>query len=283
LYGSSFKTLGPLEAGLKINSISAAISEDGVYTSGRYFLGLVNSFITFPTVLETIEFCTGCDSPPLAAATREGQNVQLEVSFQFRLKLVDLLLVYRKYEKNYKANYQRQAEAALKNTSPRFSTVEYFTSREEIGQVFHTILNQQLSKEYAVVEHFQLRRVVPPVATDDSIRRKLIQQQQVETTKVNQQSTLVRAGTDVIVAGAQQEVNLINSRAASDAKKVVEEANALGIQIYQNATASAFEYLRDRLNYTNTELLTHFALETIGQLRAPSELVVDIESGLFQF
>ena len=48
---------------------------------------------------------------------------------------------------------------------------------------------------------------------------------------------------------------------------MVEEANALGIQIYQNATAQAFEYLRNRLNYTNTELLTHFALETIAQLK----------------
>jgi len=110
-----------------------------------------------------------------------------------------------------------------------------------------------------------------------------VSQQAVETTTVKQRSTLVRADTAVVLSQGEQDVVKINAKAASEARKTLETATAQGIEIYQSATVQAFKYLRDTLNYTSDDMLRHFFLETVRELKPPSQLAVDVDSALLRF
>jgi len=294
LFGASFKTLGPLEAGLKINTVTQSISTSPIYTSGRYFLGLTNSFLTYPTTLQSIEFSDttpGAAAGSLSASTKEGQSIVLELSFQYRLRVGSLGALYRKYLQNYASRYVSVAESLLKNQAVLFSSTDYFERRREIAEVMHSALNTELyTNHYAAVEHFQLRQFsFKPQASgaastaDSSILTKLIKEQSVQTASINQNSTLVRASTSVITSQATQQVVVINAQAASQSKIIVQEANARGISISLNATAQAYRLLKERLGYSSPELLYHLFLENVRALSAPSKLVIDIDNALLSF
>jgi len=164
--------------------------------------------------------------------------------------------------------------------SQTFSTEDYFTSRKAIGEVLHAAVNARLKEFGAFVEHFQLRRVVPPTRTDDSILAKLVQQQRVQTVTQVQQSTLVRTATSVISNEAQQLVVVINSRAARDAQLITQQAQALAIEIKQNATAEAYAILKDQLNFTSTELLKYVWIDNLRNLAPTDKLFVDVDTAV---
>jgi len=293
LYGASFETLGPLEAGLTLNTLTQTISTDKIYTSGRYFLGLTNNFLTYPTTLQSVQFSdSGGDGPALSAITKEGQSIILEVSFQFRVRVASIGLLYRKYVQNYKSRYINVAESLLKNVvSGRYSASDYFTNRRAIADVMHSALNAELyTNHYSAVEHFQLRKfsfkastTTGVAAADTSILTKLIKEQNVQTAAVNQNSTLVRKQTAVIQSQAANDVTVINAQAASASKIIVQEAYAQGIGISLNATAQAYKILKERLGYSSPELLYHLFLENVRSLASPSKLVVDVDSALLSF
>jgi len=285
LFGGAFKTLTPVQCGLKINSITQQISTtDPVFTSGRYFIGLGNTFLVYPTTLDNIDFspATGSSSKSLRASTSEGQSVVLEISFQFRLKIGQLQPLYRRYANNYKGNFVTIAESAIKNlVSQRYNTIDYFTSRKQIGEVLHAALNVALGPEFAVVEHFQLRDVSVPASTDSQILLKLIKQQQVVTATVQQNSSLVRASTTVIQSQANQQVLVVNAEADKTATIVTETANAQAVGISVNATAQSYKILMDELGFTREELLQYLYYENIRLMAYPSALAVDVPAALF--
>jgi len=286
LWGGSFKTIDPLSAGLIINTVTQSISGNSIYTPGRYYVGLVSNFITYPTTLQTIEFSNdaNADASPLEASTSDGNPIQLEVSFQFRLMIGDMLSLYRSYEQNYRSQYITVAQSVLKTTvAARYTITDYFLDRATITQVMHSTLNQALQKNFAVVELFQLRTLTAASTYDAQVLATLIKQQNGLTTAVQRNSSLVRADTVLKVQTANQTVVVLNAIAAKTAQETLNRAYAQGIQIHLNATAKAYATLKQALSYNSSNLLTHVFIETIRGLNPPSELIVGVESGLFQF
>merc|ERR1712107_896469 len=92
LFFSSFDTLEYQEVGLNYSWISETV-EDKPYMSGRYYLGIGNHFIKFPKMVKSVFFIDDPNAerhgPALQSRTRDGLNVNLEVSFQYRLKFND--------------------------------------------------------------------------------------------------------------------------------------------------------------------------------------------------
>jgi len=283
LFGGSFKTLSPLESGLKINAISQSVQSDKVYTSGRYFVGVGNNFIVYPTTLQTISFsdADGADAPPLRASTSEGQTITLEVSLQYRLVISNLTLLYRKYESSYQSKYVTVAEAAMKNTvSQRYSTQDYFSQRAGIGDVMHTALNAVFINEYAVVEHFQLREITAIAATDASIVGNQVADQNTQTVIYGAQANNTLLAIDAVLAGAQLQVNVINADAASLSRILVAQAQADAIRLVTETQAEQYGRLKQSLNYTSTDLLTHLFIENMRQLGGSAQIAVDTQTAL---
>jgi len=286
LWGGSFKTIGPLEAGLKINTVTKAISGDTVWTPGRYYVGLVTTFITYPTTLQTVVFTNddSADASPLSASTSDGNPITLEVSFQFRLMIGNMLQLYRTYEDNYRSQYITVAQSVLKTTvAARYSLVDYFNERATISQVMHGALNLALQQNYAVCEHFQLRTLTAAPTYDHQRLASIIKQQNILTTAVQRNSSLVRAETVLKVQTANQTIVVVNAAAAKTAQETLNRVYARGISIHLNATAKAYSSLKKALGYNSTNLLTHVFIEAIRGLPSSTQLVVGVNSGLFQF
>jgi hypothetical protein len=52
----SIGTVEPIEYGIVYNAISKKVDVETVYPGGWYFIGPVNSFITFPSTLVNLDF-----------------------------------------------------------------------------------------------------------------------------------------------------------------------------------------------------------------------------------
>jgi len=283
LFGGSFKTIAPTECGLKINSITQSVQSDRVYTSGRYFIGVGNQFILYPTTLQTIAYSEdpGADAISLRASTSEGQTITLEVSLQYRLVISNLTLLYRKYERSYGSKYVTVAEAAMKNTvSQRYSTQDYFSLREGIAEVMHTALNAAFINEYAVVEHFQLRTVTAIAATDTSIVGNQVADQNTQTVIYGAQANNTLLTINATLASAQLIVNVINANAASEARIVVAQANADAIRLVAETQAQSYAQLKEALNYTSSDLLTHLFIDYVRQVSGSTQITVNTQNAL---
>jgi hypothetical protein len=73
----------PLYYGLKCNHLTKKCDEENVYQSGRFMIGPLNYFITFPAYYKNMEFSANryADSQPLKTRTKEGLALGLHISF----------------------------------------------------------------------------------------------------------------------------------------------------------------------------------------------------------
>ena len=97
-----------------------------------------------------MNFASGSlDYGDVAASTSDGQQITLQVSFQYRLRVAELASLYGKYELNYHAQYVTQAVQAIKNlVATTYDTTDMFEIREFIGEAMHVSLNAELWGEY---------------------------------------------------------------------------------------------------------------------------------------
>jgi regulator of protease activity HflC (stomatin/prohibitin superfamily) len=286
LLGFSFSTLGPLEAGVLRNTLTSQIDEETVYLQGRHFTGLMSSFVRYPTTLQTIYFGAGegADAGILNAATNGGLKMGLEISFQYRLQVENLVPLYRRYETNYKSKFITIAESKLKEmVGGEFIPEDYYTQRERVAEVLQAALNARFREDFGTVEFFQILEVQPPVQTDARIIATLVAGEQILLKQFEQAATLKREDIKVVLSTKQQQARIAQAEARSTAKVVVAEAEAKAITIKADATANSYKVYKDAFNLTNAELLRLMFLEQVRTLGADSELSVNVDSALFTF
>eukprot|EP01052_Picozoa_sp_SAG31_P048064 SAG31_NODE_9886_length_1215_cov_2.216846_1_plen_238_part_01 len=141
----SFSTVEPLEVGLHFSKFSNKIVSDKPYHSGRYFLGLGHSFITFPTQAVTIDFSNapGAKQRPLATRTSDGLPVTLEISMQYVLKTGDestvppeeakIIELYTELNTGYEDVFVRFVRDTMLEVAGRYDSRSYWEHRGEIG------------------------------------------------------------------------------------------------------------------------------------------------------
>ena len=135
---------------------------------------------------------------------------------------------------------------------------------------------------YLVVEHFQLRSITPPSATETSILNKIIERQNIEIAEVEQLTALIAAETDRYLAEAEADIVVVQAEADKQAQLIIGNATASQITIHLNGSATAYKYLADELDYNSSELLQHLLLEHVRTLdSANSRVTVDFPSALF--
>lgn len=64
---SGVDTIEPTEVGIKYNSLSKSVDYSYIYSGGWYWLGLTNSFFTFPATVVNVDFTTfaGANRSPI--------------------------------------------------------------------------------------------------------------------------------------------------------------------------------------------------------------------------
>eukprot|EP00003_Mantamonas_plastica_P033327 TRINITY_DN946_c1_g1_i2.p1 TRINITY_DN946_c1_g1~~TRINITY_DN946_c1_g1_i2.p1 ORF type:complete len:321 (-),score=104.64 TRINITY_DN946_c1_g1_i2:120-1082(-) len=281
MFAVSFDTLTPTQVGIDFNGNTKTIDTNMVYKNGRYFLGLGHYFIKFPTTLKTLEFSSAKDANAgaLAAFSNDGQNINLEVSFQYRVMTSgkQVIDIYKAMETNYEQQYVKEAQSSLKNVATRFTTVEFFSKRVEITQAMLSEVNSKLNPKWSTVELLQLRNVDIPDDFEDKIIDKVVANQDRRTKDEEQLVTQVRAATKVIESEADARITGIIAEANSKGFTRNQQAIADGFRAVLDAEGNSFKQLASTLNFTTDHLLTYLWSQQIKTAKEQTKLIVGFD------
>ena len=111
LIGCSFSVLEYNQVGIDFDSTSQSINEEKLFHNGRHFIGLAHSFFVYPTKLLTVEFAERDElgnvegqSGALSAGSKDGQAIEIEISFFVRLNTKEpsnVVNLYKEYRTTF--------------------------------------------------------------------------------------------------------------------------------------------------------------------------------------
>lgn len=282
LFAVSFATLDPLHAGVKYNNNLKSIEMDRVYNNGRYFVGLGLSFKEYPTSLQVIELRgdSGEDSR-LRAWSIEGQLVEIDLSFYYKLQRDQLVNFYLRYGQDWKSQITRIAIRSIKQISIKYSTEEFFLKRQIIGDDMRETLRTRLAQEFVDLEVFSLRGINIPDDFEAKIVDKVVTTQNVKT-EINLAATAqLRAQIEVIKGQGDADVGLTLALARAESIKTVETAKSDGRKALRQQEAASYNLLNAALGFNSSDLVQYrFAqlTDTLSKRTTPVNFVVGFDS-----
>jgi len=269
LFCLSFDSLEFTQIGLNYSFISETVEKEP-YPSGRYYLGLGNSFIKFPKTLRTLyfvdDFEEGQNVPPaLQSRTKDGLNVRLEVSFQYKLKLDQLYNLWSTFgHDKYEQTFIRIAIEQLTTAATMHNAHFFFTNRTAISKEFHHKLNKHFEQHaYAEVPFFQLRTVHLPDAFEDAIRETQVKQQEIQIARLEQETKKVTFQTSVLKA--EQAVHALENKAQGEAGAIhlQNEAYCKQYKLTQQLQSEALEDVVKASGWGPEEVLDYMRIRAV--------------------
>lgn len=229
-----FDSLEYQEMGLNYNWAYETVQKN-TFDSGRYYLGLGNHFIKFPKMVKSIYLTDNSErqsyyrassalsrqyqGPSLQSRTRDGLNVRLEVSFQYRLKPETLYELYTTLGLNYEQILVRMAIEQLATSATQHTANFFFTNRTSISREMHGDLMVHFDKHaFATVPFFQLRTVHLPAEFEDAIKKTQVKQQEIQIARLEQKRKTV--GFETTVLQAEQQVRVMLNQAEAEVQAV---------------------------------------------------------------
>mmetsp|Transcript_3961 Transcript_3961/g.4380 ORF Transcript_3961/g.4380 Transcript_3961/m.4380 type:complete len:280 (-) Transcript_3961:345-1184(-) len=251
------------EYGIRYDKNIQEIDEGDIRASGRYFLGVGETFIIYPRRYQSFEFANfdDAESEKLFCWTSNGQQVNLEVSFYFRLAKDKLPDFYYQYGSNWEGPFIRYAIGAIKDTTTDFQTTQFFEEREKIKQALLnavTAVYKVRSNDAIEIKYFQLRRVEIPPVFENAIVKKLVQLQAKRTFEIRQESEQITAETDEVRTITENEIRVIKAEAEAEGLKITTQAEAQAFKDELVQEATSYKKLKDELNLQTDSNLLHF-------------------------
>lgn len=267
LFFFSFDTLEYQEYGLNFSRISETV-ERKPYTSGRYYLGIANHFIRFPRMVNSVLFSDedagAKQGPALQSRTRDGLNVRLEVSFQYRLKFEKVYDLYSTLGKDYEPTFLRMAIEQLATAATDHSAHFFFTNRTAISAVMHQRLNDHFQERaFSEVPFFQLRTVHLPHDFEEAIRETQVKQQDIQIATIEQKTKTVTFKTRVLQA--EQDVKVLVNQAEAEAAsiKATNKAYCKQYKVTQDLQTSALSQLAKTSDWSAAQLLHYMRIRAL--------------------
>jgi hypothetical protein len=263
LFAVSFGTLDPTEAGIRYNNNLVEIDTSQIYNNGRYFLGLGLWFIRFPVHSQLIEY-TG--EFALDAWSKEGQLINLDISFYYRLQRNNLVELYRRYGQGYDAVFYNIGIVTLKSVTIQYTAVDFFTKRREIGARMKSALRARLLEEFATVDFFNLETVDVPDAFEQKILNKVVTNQQANIAVFTKRVNELEAQILLIQAKGTGAVNYTVAKANADASRVTNNAISLGSKYLRSQEAQSYAQLQNALGLSGQKLLAYRWAQLMNKL-----------------
>lgn len=277
----SWDTVEPTEWGLKYHSLSKNIDSEEVYESGRYFVFLFNSFVTFPRMLKTIEFSDRIEanSGALKTRTAEGLALELYISFQYQLIKEELPELYTLANIDYEATFVRIARDTILQVAGNFVAPKYWEERTIIGDEMKKQLDIELRKAHATCKHLQVMQVKLPSGYEDSIVQTQVEVQNSKMKKFEQEAAIIRQEIDILASKTDQEINYIQATAEANAYLLKQTAIAKATENTINAETAQYRLLKDMLDLNDTQLNSFVFLN--GLMDGGGNLFVGFTNNMF--
>lgn len=233
--------------GFKKNTATSAVDLSVVYPNGRYGWGISYRPVTFPSTYQLVKL-TGVNS--LSLFVEGGQTIS--VGFEFMYRLVPSLLpqLYKAFGTNYETRIVSFARARLRNTAPQFTLDDYLLRRANITNVFFADLQAELLESAFVQtrrEFFFMHEVKLPSSLLTQRTQTAYNLQQQITQTYAQNASLIRVGTQQLVAQIDGQTVVVQQNATAVAAQLRSQAVSAAFSIVENAKAQMMKAIVDTL------------------------------------
>jgi len=255
LLAGSVSVLQPTEVGYVFNANTRSIDLSKLYgPGGRYFIGLGQRFVVYPTKILTYHYGDedGADNPALSLFTHDGQTVTVSCTIMIQLETTNLWKLYQLYgEDQYSTNFIRISLTAIRNAASQFIANDYFLNRTGIKNTYFSAVRDQLQAIYADLKYFQLLQIDLPPQIETAISNKIVTNQTAKTTLAQQAATLVRSQTSVDVAQGDYDINQRITSANINYTNTILQAEAQSQQIILTSEAIALQQAKTILSLSD--------------------------------
>lgn len=259
LIACSFSVLNYNEVGLNYSTWFKVI-ENKTYEHGIHFIGLGHAFHRYEVSLTTIEFSgdKGATLPVIKCRTRDGLELDLEISLQYKVQSSNVYEIYTTYGENEKTILNRVILDVISDTSTLYSSNDFFTLRAIIQNKMKTDLQEQvLAKTFHEVVFFQLRSLNLPDAFENEIKNTEVKGQDINTANAELLRDTVMFQTSVKVANLA--VNATVETAYGEGNKTVYQAQAEASTISEviQAQSIAYKGMKANLTFDNDQIMKY--------------------------
>jgi regulator of protease activity HflC (stomatin/prohibitin superfamily) len=251
----SLGAVTPLHYGICYNSFTKAAQTDNVYVPGRYLIFPWNSFLLFPSDVQTIEFAneaglavSGIRYEPLHTRTKEGLGLHLQVSLQYRLRKEHLGKLYSEFNMNYAQVFISSLRDVLIKAASEYEAAQLWTERSQVGDVMQELVDKELRNMYAECWGLQLMVIDLPDLFENSIVHTQVQKQAVQTRRNQQISTQIRAETTVIKAEYDRRVKVLMAQGHANFTFTTKQAQAHAQQLRIDTESDILAKVKDKLH-----------------------------------
>jgi len=157
----SIGTVEPIQYGIVYNSITKKVDLDTIYPGGWYFIGPINSFITFPATLVNLDFTEfeGALAKPLTVKDSDGQEIKLSLSIQYKLQKEDVGKLYNEFQTGYEVTFVSYVDSVVRKIVGSFDSTAFWKQRKESGEKLRVAINEKLKEVYAECKNLQIINV----------------------------------------------------------------------------------------------------------------------------
>lgn len=228
---TSFRSLEVNEIGLNYSGITKSVDKD-LYTSGIHFLGVGHSFIKYPTTVQTYEFSksVGSDAHSVRSRTKDGLEVELEISFQYLYMSTSLYDLYMMYGQRENVPCKKIALDILTDTATQYIASQFFFDKDKISFSMMKALNETFSTYcFATVEYFQLKSIDLPDKYEIAIQETEVKRQDIHKAEAEKSKMQIELETIVQQAQIASNVNINQARGSGESFYRVQYQQALSL------------------------------------------------------
>lgn len=273
-YILAFKKVDATNYGLDKNLWTGKVNTGKVYDPGRHRIGILHTFITFPSIQQSIEFAI-IRGDAINGRTSDGLLISLDISFQYQLSKEDVGKIYENFGNKYEDIIVKQARDVIRDVSSKFNAITFFNNRTTIGFEMEGDLRLIIDTEVFVeIKSFQLRAVDLPDAFENALERAEVARQEIEIAQFEQQSAFIRANTAIIQAEAQANITILEAVAEAEAFLINIDAQAEALNITLTAESEGYYALAQALNLTSGELLAFLWIQALTEIGEFGNLII---------
>lgn len=275
---TSFRTLEVNEIGLDYSGITKTIDKQ-LYTAGIHFLGVGHSFIKYPTTVQTYEFskAPGSDAPTVRSRTKDGLEVELEISFQFLYITNQAYDMYMQYAENHKEPCKKVAIDILTDTATQFSASRFFFDKEIISAQMQSDLNATFGDLcYATVDYFQLKSIDLPDKYEVAIQETEVKKQDILTASAEKSKMQIELETKVKQAQIASNININKAEGQASALLQSNQATAESFYKIQKENSNALAAVKKSLNLNSKDLLNYLRAKILKEY-PEDKMVIGLE------
>ena len=279
----SYDSLEPREYGILYNSIDKTINREEIYSGGRHWVGLFDSFIHFPSGLRTIEFSgsPNADIDKLNARTNDGVSLGVSLSFQYTLNKDELPELYDQSNTNYESTFVSIARDIVMQTVAAYEADTFWTNRNNITDTLLDNLDESLQSAHASCVGLQLLEVTIPTNLEESIVATQVEKQLSSTKVYEREAELIRQDIDILNSQCDQNITTITAAAEAEAYYMVQVAEGGAKKKTIDIQADIYMKTRENLGFTDDEFTNYLFLRAL-QVQTNATIAVGLDNAAIQ-